>query len=113
MAGYDISKEMDKVYKSIGVCPQHDILWDDLTCEEHLMFYARLKGIPPADENAAVQQSLQYVKLGPFADRRAKGLSGGEKRRLSIAIALIANPTVVFLDGGCTFHLEQTTEYTP
>ncbi|CAG8563001.1 1690_t:CDS:2 [Ambispora leptoticha] len=95
---YDIREDMDKVYMSMGVCPQHDILWDDLTVEEHLLFYARLKGIPAKDEPEVVKTALQQVRLEPFAGRLSKGLSGGEKRRLSIAIALIGNPAVVFLD---------------
>ncbi|RUP48908.1 hypothetical protein BC936DRAFT_143659 [Jimgerdemannia flammicorona] len=98
LAGFDISTEMSDVYRSIGVCPQHDILWDDLTVGEHLYFYARLKGVPPNREQQVVQQSLQTVSLVPFENRLSKGLSGGEKRRLSIAIALIADPSVVFLD---------------
>lgn len=51
-----------------------------------------------ADERAAVLASLNAVSLVPFEDRLTKGLSGGEKRRLSIAIALVGNPSVVFLD---------------
>ncbi|CAG8495571.1 10808_t:CDS:2 [Ambispora gerdemannii] len=95
---YNINEDMDKVYMSMGVCPQHDILWADLTVEEHLLFYARLKGIPPKAESEAVKIALEQVRLEPFAGRLTKGLSGGEKRRLSIAIALIGNPAVVFLD---------------
>ena len=83
---------------SIGVCPQHDILWDDLTVGEHLLFYARLKGVPSSQERAKVIESLERVRLVPFENRLTRGLSGGEKRRLSIAIALVGDPTVVFLD---------------
>jgi len=86
------------VYGKIGVCPQFDILWEDLTVEEHLYFYARLKGISAADEAAAVKKSLETVSLFDLRKRLSKALSGGEKRRLSIAIALVGNPSVVFLD---------------
>ncbi|KAJ3047994.1 hypothetical protein HK097_010977, partial [Rhizophlyctis rosea] len=99
LAGFDIGEERESVYRVIGICPQHDILWDDLTVEEHLLFYARLKGVPVAEEKEAVQTSMATVSLdGPFASRLSKGLSGGEKRRLSIAIALVGSPSVVFLD---------------
>ncbi|KAF9279124.1 hypothetical protein BGZ68_008118 [Mortierella alpina] len=98
LAGYELDTEIKDVYRNIGVCPQHDILWDDLTVGEHLYFYARLKGVNAADERAAVLASLDAVSLVPFEDRLTKGLSGGEKRRLSIAIALVGNPSVVFLD---------------
>ncbi|KAJ3190758.1 hypothetical protein HDU67_006158, partial [Dinochytrium kinnereticum] len=98
LAGFDIATQSREVYKVIGVCPQFDILWDDLTVGEHLYFYARLKGIPAAQEKAAVAKSLESVSLTTLEYRTAKGLSGGEKRRLSIAIALVGEPTVVFLD---------------
>ncbi|KAJ3256877.1 hypothetical protein HK104_007075 [Borealophlyctis nickersoniae] len=98
LAGWDTRRETAEVYRCIGVCPQFDILWDDLTCGETLYFYARLKGIPASEERAAVLASLDTVALGPFEHRLTKGLSGGEKRRLSIAIALVGRPKVVFLD---------------
>ncbi|KAJ3003704.1 hypothetical protein HKX48_001635 [Thoreauomyces humboldtii] len=99
VAGFDLVKDRESIWNSIGVCPQHDILWDDLTIMEHLLFYARLKGVSPADETAAVEESMDTVALsGPFRNRLTKGLSGGEKRRLSIAIALVGDPKVVMLD---------------
>ena len=97
-SGYDITTEMNNVYLNIGVCPQHDILWDDLTVAEHLLFYARLRGIPAERESSVVQDTLISVRLQLFRDRLTKGLSGGEKRRLSIAIALIGDAPLVFLD---------------
>ena len=81
-----------------GVCPQHDILWPDLTVEDHLLFYARLKGVDKTDEQLAVTDALARVSLTSFRHRQSKGLSGGEKRRLSIAIALIGDGQVIFLD---------------
>ncbi|KAG0052778.1 hypothetical protein BGZ83_002132 [Gryganskiella cystojenkinii] len=98
LAGFELDTEIKDVYRNIGVCPQHDILWDDLTVGEHLYFYARLKGVTAAEERAAVLASLNAVSLIPFENRLTKGLSGGEKRRLSIAIALVGNPGIVFLD---------------
>ncbi|KAJ3095514.1 hypothetical protein HDU97_006869 [Phlyctochytrium planicorne] len=98
LAGYDLHTEKEMVHRSIGVCPQYDILWDDLTVKEHLLFYARLKGIPPKLEENSVLEAMKSVNLETFAHRLSKGLSGGEKRRLSIAIALVGSPGVVFLD---------------
>ncbi|KAJ3203256.1 hypothetical protein HDU67_010287, partial [Dinochytrium kinnereticum] len=98
LAGFEIGRESSEIYKVIGVCPQFDILWDDLTVAEHLYFYARLKGVPRKQEKASVRKSLESVSLTTLANRRTKGLSGGEKRRLSIAIALVGDPAVVFLD---------------
>ncbi|KAJ3029940.1 UNVERIFIED_CONTAM: hypothetical protein HDU68_010626 [Siphonaria sp. JEL0065] len=98
LAGFDIKNETSAVYNSIGVCPQFDILWEDLTVEEHLYFYARLKGVAGGRELDAVNQSLNQVSLEALRNRLSKTLSGGEKRRLSIAIALVGDPSVVFLD---------------
>jgi ABC-type multidrug transport system ATPase subunit len=98
LAGYDLETQSEYVYRKIGVCPQFDILWEDLTVEEHLYFYARLKGISAADEASAVNESLKRVSLVDLRRNLSKALSGGEKRRLSIAIALVGNPSVVFLD---------------
>ncbi|ORX47135.1 hypothetical protein BCR32DRAFT_298639 [Anaeromyces robustus] len=98
VAGYNIETDMNQVYKRIGICPQHDILWNDLTVEEHLLFYARLKGITKSQEETAINDSLSSVGLTAFRKNLVKGLSGGEKRRLSIAIALVGDPKIVFLD---------------
>ena len=96
--GFDITRQQDQVYRYVGVCPQHEILWPDLTCEEHLLFYCRLKGVDAKDEKQVVSQSLEQVELVPERRKLAKHLSGGQKRRLSIAIAFVGRPAVVFLD---------------
>ncbi|KAJ3257632.1 hypothetical protein HK103_004420 [Boothiomyces macroporosus] len=98
IAGFDIHTENQSVYQNIGICPQFDILWDDLTPLDHLYFYARLKGVERSQENTAVNGIIQQLKMGEYKNRLSKHLSGGEKRRLSIAISLIGFPTVVFLD---------------
>ncbi|KAL5033545.1 hypothetical protein BDV3_000517 [Batrachochytrium dendrobatidis] len=98
LAGYNIKTDTAEVYKNIGICPQFDILWEELTVSEHLFFYARLKGVTADCEKVAVQNAINDVALSGFEHRISKGLSGGEKRRLSIAIALIGNPKVVFFD---------------
>ncbi|KAG0285069.1 hypothetical protein BGZ96_010645 [Linnemannia gamsii] len=98
VAGANIRTEMSTVHARIGVCPQHDILWGDLTVADHLLFYARLRGIPPSLEKQAVEYAVASVSLIMFRDRQVKGLSGGEKRRVSIAIALLGDNRVIFLD---------------
>lgn len=106
IAGYSVKTQIDKIYHSIGICPQFDILvlnyiniqWDDLTIGEHLYFYARLKGIPSGQLKEHVREALENVSLLEFENRLSKWLSGGEKRRLSIAIALLGSPSVIFLD---------------
>eukprot|EP01027_Heterolobosea_sp_BB2_P009667 GEZU01014240.1.p1 GENE.GEZU01014240.1~~GEZU01014240.1.p1 ORF type:complete len:474 (-),score=116.25 GEZU01014240.1:5-1426(-) len=99
VCGYDIRTEIDNVHLSMGLCPQHDILWEDLTCEEHLLFYSRLKGIDPKEEKSHVKEILTSVGLSELTGNSfVHALSGGMRRRLSIAISLVGNPKVVLLD---------------
>jgi len=98
IGGYDILDEIDQVHTQIGVCPQFDLLWPDLTVEEHLYFYARIRGIPAAEEKAVVEKAIKEVYLSKFASFQTKRLSGGMKRRLSVAIALVGDPKVIYLD---------------
>lgn len=76
ISGYNIKTQQNLVNGVVGICPQFDILWDDLTVSEHLYFYCRLKGVSKAMEKERVQDSLRKVSLEPFADRLTKGLSG-------------------------------------
>ncbi|PKI78010.1 ABC transporter A family member 2-like isoform X2 [Punica granatum] len=98
--GYSIrnSVGMSNIRKIIGVCPQFDILWDLLTGQEHLYLFANIKGLPPASIRSVVKKSLDEVRLTEAGKVRAGSYSGGMKRRLSVAIALIGNPKLVILD---------------
>jgi len=98
VGGYDITKEIDMVHLVIGLCPQFDVLWSDLTCKEHLLFYARLKGIHPTKEEAHVIHILREVGLYEARHRHASNLSGGMRRRLSLAISFVGNSVITFLD---------------
>lgn len=95
---YIYREDIDLVHRVMGVCPQFDTLWMDLTCEETLLFYARLKGVAAKDENAHVVESLTQVGLQDTPKRLVKDLSGGMRRRLSVAVALVGDPRIVFLD---------------
>lgn len=98
--GLDIRTNMDQIYANMGVCPQHDLLWDTLTGREHLLFYGRLKNLKGSALTVAVEESLRNVNLfnGGVADKQAGKYSGGMKRRLSVAISLIGDPKVVYMD---------------
>ncbi|CAI5466645.1 unnamed protein product [Closterium sp. Yama58-4] len=82
----------------MGVCPQFDILWDRLTSQEHLFLFARIKGLLPSQIPKECAMLLEEVKLTNVTKSRTSGYSGGMKRRLSVAIALIGDPKIVFLD---------------
>nr|XP_027125264.1 ABC transporter A family member 2-like [Coffea arabica] len=92
------STGMSNIRKMIGVCPQFDILWDALSGKEHLHLFATIKGLTPASIKSVVERSLAEVKLTEAARMRASSYSGGMKRRLSVAIALIGEPKLVVLD---------------
>uniref|UniRef100_A0A453KPA5 ABC transporter domain-containing protein n=1 Tax=Aegilops tauschii subsp. strangulata TaxID=200361 RepID=A0A453KPA5_AEGTS len=98
--GMDIRMDMDDIYTNMGVCPQHDLLWETLTGKEHLFFYARLKNLKGAALVKAVNDSLKSVTLfhGGVGDKQVGKYSGGMKRRLSVAISLIGDPKVVYMD---------------
>lgn len=97
--------DMDKVRRSMGVTPQENILWDSLTCDEHLYFYGRLKGLKGADLKSAVTRSLASVQLLFARGRRAEACSGGMKRRLSVAIAMVGEPSFLILDEPSTGYV--------
>ncbi|AQK59815.1 ABC transporter A family member 7 [Zea mays] len=98
--GMDIRTDMSEIYTRIGVCPQFNLLWETLTGREHLMFYGRLKRLNGAALTEAAEQSMKVLKIfeGGVADTLVSQYSGGMKRRLSVAISLIGDPKVVYLD---------------
>eukprot|EP01084_Bolivina_argentea_P142149 249724_1 len=89
---------MSDIRKHLGVCPQHDVLWDKLTLKEHLWLFARLKGVPERAVKAEVDKILKDTGLVVNNDAFPIQMSGGEKRKLSLAIALIGGSQIVFLD---------------
>ena len=96
--GHDIRTEMDKIRKRLGVCPQHDILFPKLTVKEHLRLFATFKGMEESAIDDAIDKMLIDMDLAEKQDDFAKNLSGGQKRRLSVGIALIGNSDIILLD---------------
>ncbi|ORZ14829.1 hypothetical protein BCR41DRAFT_354178 [Lobosporangium transversale] len=96
--GLSIAPYHEDLRSMIGICPQFDVLWPKLTCRDHLELFAKIKGVAPEDMNAAVAQMIDEMGLVGLGDKRAKTFSGGNKRRLSLAMAIIGCPKVVFLD---------------
>eukprot|EP01104_Vermistella_antarctica_P009347 TRINITY_DN2398_c0_g1_i1.p1 TRINITY_DN2398_c0_g1~~TRINITY_DN2398_c0_g1_i1.p1 ORF type:complete len:959 (-),score=230.66 TRINITY_DN2398_c0_g1_i1:64-2940(-) len=98
IAGYNVRKSMYKIHRILSFCPQDDILWEDMTCREHLEFYCRLKGVSADDVEAHVLRLLGEVSLTKVQHRKAKAITGGMRRRLSMAITLVGSPKVILLD---------------
>ena len=98
IAGYDLIKEPRKVRTAIGVALQQAALDPFLTAREHVRFQAALHGLPKSRRNARGEELLERVGLLDVADRKVGGYSGGMRRRLDLALALIHEPRVLFLD---------------
>uniref|UniRef100_A0A4W5MUY1 P-type phospholipid transporter n=1 Tax=Hucho hucho TaxID=62062 RepID=A0A4W5MUY1_9TELE len=96
--GYDIRTDMDAIRKHLGMCPQHNVLFNDLTVEEHIYFYARLKGRSRDEVKTEMDQMIKDVGLPHKRKELAKNLSGGMQRKLSVAIAFVGGSNIVILD---------------
>ncbi|EAT44278.1 AAEL004331-PA [Aedes aegypti] len=98
--GYDIRdpNDMTMIRRMTGVCPQHDILFETLTPKEHLYFFAAVRGIAPNLVDSEVKKTLRDIDLYDAAETRVKYLSGGQKRKLSVGIAIIGDPKIIILD---------------
>ena len=95
--GQSILTSMPSIRSTLGVCPQHNILFGLLTVKEHLELYAVIKGVPRSDVQAAVQDMVAQVGLQDKLNVKSAALSGGMQRKLSVGIALIGDSRIVFL----------------
>uniref|UniRef100_A0A8C0IS39 ATP binding cassette subfamily A member 3 n=1 Tax=Chelonoidis abingdonii TaxID=106734 RepID=A0A8C0IS39_CHEAB len=98
ISGYEISRDMVLIRRSLGLCPQHDVLFDNMTVAEHLYFYSGLKGYPSLKCPEEIDRIVRLLNLEEKRCSLSKSLSGGMKRKLSIGIALIGDSKVVMLD---------------
>src|SRR3954471_22390155 len=98
VAGFDIVREGEEVRGAIGAALQQAALDPYLTGREHMRFQAALHGLPKARRVARGEELLDRVGLLSVADRKVGGYSGGMKRRLDLALALVHEPRVLFLD---------------
>lgn len=96
--GFDICKDIRSVRDSLGICPQYDILFEKLTVEEHLKFFAMLKGFPSEGINEECDKMLESIGLTEKRNSLSGELSGGMKRKLSLGMALIGGSKIVILD---------------
>ena len=96
--GHDVETELEQVRKVLGFCPQFNVLYDDLTVGEHLYFYARVRGVDKKLLKDDIERMLIDTNLTVKRNEPVRSLSGGMRRRLSIAIAFIGNSKCVILD---------------
>ena len=95
---FDLFSDLSAYRSELGYCPQFDPLLDKLTGRETLFLFGRLRGIPSRDLPHVVDQLIEMSDLKAHAHKRTETYSGGNKRKLSLAIALTANPKVILLD---------------
>jgi len=98
VAGHDIRREGARVRAAIGVALQEAALDPLLTGREHMRLQTALQGVPRRERAARGDELIARVGLADAADRRVRGYSGGMKRRLDLALALVHRPRVLFLD---------------
>lgn len=94
----DMFGEVEKVRKILGICPQFDILFEMLNPIEHLQFYCMMKGVPVSEIPDEVEKTIKDVDLESKKYAYAKNLSGGQKRKLSVGIAMIGGSKLILLD---------------
>ena len=95
---HNIHTELDEVKKLVNISPQDTSVASRLTVRENLEFIAGIYGADRKKQREKADEMIQYFHLQEVADRRAKVLSGGWQRKLSIAMALITEPQIIFLD---------------
>lgn len=98
IAGADLRKDPAEVRRRIGYVPQGGSTWDESTAREELVLHARMYGIGKADAQRRAARALDAFQLTEYADRKCKTYSGGQRRRVEIALGIIHEPKIVFLD---------------
>ncbi|MBM0228870.1 MULTISPECIES: ATP-binding cassette domain-containing protein [Micromonospora] len=98
IAGADLRKDPAEVRRRIGYVAQGGSTWDESTAREELVLHARLYGIGKAEAHRRAARALDAFQLTEYADRKCKTYSGGQRRRVEIALGIIHEPKIVFLD---------------
>lgn len=96
--GYDLKKELDRIKSLINVSTQETAVAGNLTVKENLLFIGRIYGLDKDKLESSLKEVFEALELDEVKDQKAKTLSGGWQRRLSIAMALITSPKMIFLD---------------
>ncbi|CAN8022545.1 unnamed protein product [Ixodes persulcatus] len=96
--GYNILTQTKKARENFGLCPQHNVLFDEMTVEEHLYFFYSLKSSPEVAWKEHIDEILSNLELSDKRRTLAKGLSGGMKRKLSLGNSMIGGSKILILD---------------
>ena len=98
MYGNSVTNDLDAVQKNLGLCQQFDVLFECLNCEEHLRLVCELKAMDPEAIETTIRETLEVVMLTEHKHKLGKEMSGGMKRKLSLAMAIVTKPKVLILD---------------
>lgn len=96
--GLDLRRDLKEIRNRIGLCPQHDVLFSQLTVKDHLLFFGQMKGLTKEAAEFEANMFMQRMELSAKAETRSDKLSGGMKRKLNLAISLCGGTQIVFLD---------------
>ncbi len=96
--GYDIRTDMNSIRQNLGLCPQHNMLFDKMTVLEHLKFFAMLEGLSFRKAEEEADSLMELLQIKYKKDMLSRSLSGGQKRRVSLGCAIIGGSKVIFLD---------------
>ena len=98
IGGSSVSADADEVRKIIGVCPQELALYPELSANDNLVFFGRMAGLGGREAKETARENLETVGLADRAKDKVDNFSGGMKRRVNIAVALMNRPKMLFLD---------------
>ena len=98
VGGIDVADDPFGVRRRIGVLPHNSNLYGNLSARENIAYYAQLQGLDGAVVSTAVERIVERLGIEPFADRRAKGFSQGQRLRVALARALVHDPDTLILD---------------
>ncbi|MGH8791868.1 MAG: ATP-binding cassette domain-containing protein [Stackebrandtia sp.] len=98
VAGHDLLRDPAGVRRSVGYVGQSGGTWGEVTAREELVMQGRLYGMSKVDSQARAQEVIEAFELAEFADRKCKSYSGGQRRRLDVALGTVHHPKLLFLD---------------
>ena len=96
--GFDVVKNTSAAQRSMGLCPQFDTLIERLTVKENILFFGRIKGLDEDIVESVSEAFMQAMNIKRYENKLIQQLSGGNRRKVSLVVALLGAPPTVYLD---------------